>query len=78
MNAVVINKRNEIIGAIAADASVKEVEFAGAIALGGDPVNVKTFRVSRSKANMARAAKMDFDALHLARHEKNGRVFYTA
>lgn len=76
MNAVVINSRNEIIGTIAADSAVKEIEFAGAIALGGDPVNVKKHRVSRSKANMARAARMDFCAL--SRHEKNGRVFYTA
>lgn len=76
MNAVVINSRNEIIGTIAADTGIKEVEFAGAIALGGDPVNVKTCRVSRSKANLARAAKMDFCGM--TRHEKNGRVFYTA
>lgn len=76
MNAVVINSRNEIIGTINADVAVSEVEFAGGIALSGDPVNVKTHRVSRSKANLGRAARMDFCGL--SRHEKHGRVFYTA
>lgn len=75
MNAVVINNRNEIIGTIEADAGIKEIEFAGAIALGGDPVNVKTHRISHSKANLERVAKMEFCGL--SRHEKNGRVFYT-
>lgn len=76
MNAVVINNRNEIIGTIFADASVKEIEYAGAVALGGGPVNVSLRRVSRSKANLARAAKREDCCM--TRHEHNDRVFYTA
>jgi len=74
MNAVVINRQNDIIGTVSTEA--REVEVAGAVTIDGTPVNVRTYRVSRSKANIARAARM-WDCSSLISNEHNGRVFYT-
>jgi hypothetical protein len=75
MNAVVINSSNDIIFTTV-DTDAREIEVAGAITIDGAPVNVRTHRVSRSKANLAKAARMDYRGL--TRHSHNGRVFYTA
>ncbi len=76
MKALILNSRNEIIFTADLDEKVREIEVAGAIAINGEPVNRRTYKVSRSKANYKRAERMDLDALTL--HTFNGFVFYTA
>ena len=74
MNAVVINCQNQIIATV--DTEAREVEVAGGVTHDGHPVNVRTYRVSRGKANIASAARM-WDCPILLKDEYNGRVFYT-
>lgn len=73
MNAVVISNQNaEVIYTVSTDA--KEIEFAGAVAADGSPVNVSTHRVSRSKVNLAEADKRGVGGL--VQRAYNGSVFY--
>ena len=74
MKSVVINSRNQVIHTVDTDA--REVVIAGAVARDGAPVNTHTHRVSRSKVNLAKAARMDYCGL--VRREHNDQVFYTA
>jgi hypothetical protein len=71
--AVIINRENDIIGLLAGDFQGNEVDVAGAVTIEGDPVNVRTYRVSRSARNLARRTECQF----ATRHERAGRVFYT-
>lgn len=70
---VIINSQNAIIGSVVSDAA--SIELAGAVALDGSPVNVKQVRLSASKANLSKAAKLDIASA--VRREKGGRVFFT-
>ena len=57
MNAAIINDRNEVIFSADVAKDVREIEVAGAIDINGYPVNRKTYRVSRSQRNLAKAAR---------------------
>jgi hypothetical protein len=72
MQNAILNTRNEIIGYT--DVDSREIEIAGAVALGGAPVNRRTYRVSKSKANRA---KLCVEMPVAVSHEHNGVVFYT-
>lgn len=70
--AVIINRCNDIVGTLSEDVSGNEIEVAGALTREGDPVNVRTYRISRSKRNLARPTEW----LPATRYERHGRVFY--
>ena len=74
MQVAVINTQNEIIYLADLADDIKAIEVAGAITIDGAPVNRHTYKVSRSKANLARAARMDLDLL--TKHTYNGFDFY--
>ncbi len=76
MKALVINSQNDILFSVDVAEDVREIEVAGALTIDGAPVNRRTYRVTRSKANFARAARMEVDTL--IRHSYNGLEFYTA
>ncbi|WP_338807142.1 hypothetical protein V8U11_09245 [Pseudomonas chlororaphis] len=74
MKAVVINSQNEIIAEVELSENAREVEVAGTVTIEGAPVNRRTYTVSRSKANLARAARMDLDTL--TKRTYKGSDFY--
>ena len=75
IKAVVLNRENDIIALLDCDpGKEKEIEVAGAIAIDGSPVNRKTYRISTSKASLARATRSD--AQFATRHEHKSMIFY--
>lgn len=74
MNAVIINNKNDIIATVSGFEG-REIEVAGAITIDGAPVNVRTYRVSRSKANIERARNSC--AGSAVKHTHMNRVFFT-
>lgn len=74
MKAVILSSNGDILGLLN-EVAGRTVVVAGAIATNGSPVNRSEFKVSSSKANLARAAQSD--AEYASRHEHNGMVFYT-
>ncbi|MFT0139006.1 hypothetical protein ACEK07_22955 [Alcanivoracaceae bacterium MT1] len=74
MNAAILNDRNEVVFSADVAEGVREIEVAGAIDINGYPVNRKTYRVSRSRRNLAKAAREDL----LAERTYGDLVFYTA
>ena len=72
--AVILDSNNEILALLSEDIG-KEVNVAGAIALDGSPVNRKFYKVSASKANLAKASRSD--AQFATRHEHRDLPFYT-
>ena len=74
MNAAILNNRNEVIFSADVVEGVREIEVAGAIDINGYPVNRKTYRVSRSQRNLAKAAREEL----LTERTHGDLVFYTA
>lgn len=74
MKAVILNTRNQIVFLADLPEGVREVEVAGTTTSDGAPVNRRTYKVSRSKANIDQASRMDLDTL--SRHSYNGLEFY--
>lgn len=74
MNAAIINERNEVIFSADVAKGVREIEIAGAIDVNGYPINRKTYRVSRSQRNLAKAAREEL----LIERNYGDLVFYTA
>jgi len=74
MNAItnaIIDSRNEVFGYTYETSGT--IEIAGAVAANGAPVNVKTYRVSASKANRA---KVESAMPTTVRREHNGLTFF--
>jgi hypothetical protein len=74
MNAAILNNRNEVIFSADVAEGVREIEVAGAIDINGYPVNRKTYRVSRSQRNLAKAVREE----SLIERAHGDLVFYTA
>lgn len=74
MNAAILNDRNEVVFSADVAEGVREIEVAGAIDINGYPVNRKTYRVRRSRRNLAKAAREDL----LSERTYGDLVFYTA
>lgn len=74
MNAAILNNRNEVIFSADVAEGVREIAVAGAIDINGYPVNCKTYRVSRSQRNLAKAAREEL----LTERTHGDLVFYTA
>lgn len=74
MNAAIINNRNEVIFSADIAEGVREIEVAGAMTAEGYPVNRKTYRVSRSQRNLAKAAREEL----LTKRAHGDLTFYTA
>lgn len=57
MRAALLDKQNNVIGEVY-DAPEKghSIEVAGCFTINGDPVNVKTYKISRSKKNLEKAS----------------------
>ena len=74
MNALILNAQGDILFVADVPEGVTRIKVAVAVTLGGAPVNVRSFRVSRSKANWKRAERMDLDPLRKIEHR--GTPFY--
>ncbi|WP_133178995.1 hypothetical protein [Shewanella decolorationis] len=56
MKAALLNRNGAVIGEVfEAPEKGNTIEIAGAFTIDGSPVNVKKFKISRSKANLAKA-----------------------
>lgn len=58
-NAALLDQFNEVVFTADVPEGVREVEVAGTTDVNGYPVNVKTFKVSRSQRNLAKGAEVD-------------------
>jgi len=65
-NAALLNQFDEVVFTADVPEGVREVEVAGTTDANGYPVNVKTFKVSRSKKNMAKTAEAELVKWHKA------------
>lgn len=74
MNALILNAQGDILYTADVPEGVTRIEVAGAVTIDGAPVNVRTYRVSRSKANWKRAGRMDIERLRKSEHR--GIPFY--
>ena len=74
MNALILNTQGDILFTADVAEGINRIDVAGAVTIEGAPVNVRTFRVSRSKANWKRAERMDID--RLTKREHRGEKFY--
>lgn len=74
MNALILNAQGDILFVADVPEGVTRIEVAGAVTTDGAPVNVRSFRVSRSKANWKRAERMDIERLRKIEHR--GTPFY--
>ncbi|RFA24372.1 hypothetical protein CAI21_21940 [Alkalilimnicola ehrlichii] len=75
MNAAIINERNQVVFSAEVAEGVREIEVAGAVDINGYPINRKTFRVSRSKRNLAKAADA-FEVPMLSERQYRDLTFY--
>ena len=58
VRSALLNSKGIVIGEVfGSPATGNTIEVAGAFTADGDPVNVKTYKISRSKANLAKAEK---------------------
>lgn len=57
LKAALLDRDGDVIGEVfEAPEKGNSIEVAGAFTISGDPVNVKTFKISRSKKNLDKAA----------------------
>ena len=73
MKSVILDSNNGIMGIV--DSKETSVEVAGAVTSDGSPVNVRRYRLSRSKMNLDRLSREE--AEYATKHDHHGRVFYT-
>jgi len=58
MKSALLNAKGLVIGEVyGSPRTGNTIDVAGAFTVNGDPVNVKTYKISRSKANLAKAEK---------------------
>lgn len=76
MKALAIDGQGKIVYGLDVAAEVRSVDVAGAVTVEGSPVNMRSFRVSRSQANLKRATSMDLVQLTECSHR--GQIFYIA
>ena len=62
-----------IVGFVSVATDSPTVEVAGDVTTDGAPVNLRSFKVSRSKKNEKSASDTPF---FLSKHEHNGQTFY--
>lgn len=74
MKALVLNEHGDLLYWVEAPEGVSRIEVAGAVAADGAPVNVRRFRVSQSKKNLARAARVELSPLR--KMEYRGSVVF--
>lgn len=56
MKAALLNSNGKVIGEVfEAPSAGNSIEVAGAFTIDGSPVNVRTYKISRSKANLKKA-----------------------
>jgi len=63
-NAAILDQFNEVVFTADVPKGIREVEVAGTTDANGYPINVKTFKVSRSKKNLAKAAEAELVKWH--------------
>lgn len=68
----IINNQGAIIGCTTSEAS--EIDIAGAVTADGAPVNVRTYKVSKSKKNRS---AIDVATPVAIEHSSSGREFFT-
>jgi hypothetical protein len=73
--AAVLDRAGKVIYAITMTTNERTISVAGATTTQGEPVNVRTYRISRSRRNLA-AASDQFEIPHLSLREHAGAVFY--
>ncbi len=71
-NSVVMSRDGKVLFTVETEES--SIDVAGAISADGAPVNIKSYKISRSKKNLSMAEKVDYCGL--VRREHNGHVFY--
>ena len=58
MKSALLNAKGIVIGEVyGSPRTGNTIDVAGAFTADGDPINVKTYKISRSKANLAKAEK---------------------
>lgn len=73
--AAIINDQGQVVFSAVVPAGISEVSIAGAVTTEGAPVNVRYYRVSRSKRNLGAAAD-GWEVPQLTARSHQGEVFY--
>ena len=73
--AAIINDQGQVLFSAAVPEGIGEVSVAGAVTTGGAPVNVRVYRVSRSKRNLG-AAAAGWSVPELIARSHQGEAFY--
>jgi hypothetical protein len=74
-HAAIVNDHGQVVFSAVVPAGIGEVSVAGAVTTGGAPVNVRYYRVSRSKRNLGAAAD-GWEVPQLTARSHQGEVFY--
>lgn len=75
MKAAILDNQNRVIFAADVTPGTRKIVVAGAVTADGEPVNQREYRVSYSKANLAKTAD-SFAVPELVQREHNGALFF--